>query len=188
MRALMWSLSEYYLDNLAGEVKKRLKETALKGLHTGGYAPFGYDVVNQEYVINEIEAYYVRCIFDAAQQCEGFTEIIKEMSAAGITGKRGRPIKYTQVYEMLRNEKYTGTYAYSPTEEKKRDDWRNKPNAIRIDNAIPASISKSQFMEVQKIMSERKQTGKKAGYLCSGLVYCKCGAKMHGMTSKRKGA
>ena len=36
-------------------------------------------------------------------------------------------------------------------------------------------------------MTERKQTGKKAGYLCSGLVYCECGAKMHGMKSKRKG-
>lgn len=187
MRALMWSLSEYYLDNLAGEVKKGLKETALKGLHTGGYAPFGYDVVEQEYIINEIEAYYVRRIFDAAHQREGFTDIIDEMSRAGITGKRGKPIKYTQIYEMLRNEKYTGTYAYSTTEEKKRDDRRNKPNAIRIENAIPAIISKAQFMEVQKIMSERKQTGKKAGYLCSGLVYCECGAKMHGMTSRRKG-
>ena len=36
-------------------------------------------------------------------------------------------------------------------------------------------------------MNERKQTGKKANYLCSGLVFCECGAKMHGMTSKRKG-
>lgn len=36
MRALMWSLSEYYIDNLASETKKGLRETALKGLHTGG--------------------------------------------------------------------------------------------------------------------------------------------------------
>lgn len=187
MRALMWSLSEYYLDNLAGEVKKGLKETALKGLHTGGYAPFGYDVINQHYVINELEAGYVQRIFNAAKNLEGFTGIIDELSAAGITGKRGKPIKYTQIYEMLRNEKYTGLYAYSPEEEKSRSARREKPNAIKIENALPVIISKAQFMEVQKIMSERKQTGKKAGYLCSGLVYCECGAKMHGMTSKRKG-
>ena len=42
-------------------------------------------------------------------------------------------------------------------------------------------------MEVQRIMTERKQTGKKAGYLCSGLVYCQCGAKMHGVRTTRKG-
>ena len=36
-------------------------------------------------------------------------------------------------------------------------------------------------------MDERKQTGRKANYLCSGLVYCSCGAKMHAAKSERKG-
>ncbi len=36
-------------------------------------------------------------------------------------------------------------------------------------------------------MNERKQTGKQSKYMCSGLVYCRCGAKMHGITTKRKG-
>ena len=187
MRNLMWSLSEYYIDNLAGEVRKGLKETALKGLFTGGVAPFGYDIVDQRYVINELEAEYVRKIFNAALNREGFKDIQKELSERGITGKRGKPIKYTQIYEMLKNEKYTGVYAYSVEEEKKRTDRRTKPNAIRIENALPIIIDKAQFDEVQRIMSTRKQTGKKSNYLCSGLVYCECGAKMHGMTSKRKG-
>lgn len=172
MKTLMWSLSEYYLDNLSSETKKGHRETAMKAKHNGGYAPFGYDVVNQEYVVNELEAGYVRKIFDAAANREGFTAVIEELAAAGITGKRGKPIKYTQIYEMLRNEKYTGTYIYTPQEEERREDRRSKPNAIRIENALPQIISKAQFMEVQRIMTERKQTGKKAGYLCSGLVYC----------------
>lgn len=88
---------------------------------------------------------------------------------------------------MLRNEKYTGVYAYSVEEEKNRADRRTKPNAIRIENALPIIIDKATFEEVQKIMNERKQTGNKAGYMCSGLVYCECGAKMHGMKSSRKG-
>ena len=187
MRTLMWSLSEYYIDNLSSEVRKGQRETALKGLHNGGCAPFGYDVVNKRYVINELEAGYVRKIFDAAANREGFTAIIQELADAGITGKRGKPIKYTQIYEMLRNEKYTGVYTFSPQEEERREDRRNKPNAIRIENALPQIISRAQFMEVQRIMTERKQTGKKAGYLCSGLVYCECGAKMHGMRTTRKG-
>ncbi|MCL2344030.1 MAG: zinc ribbon domain-containing protein [Firmicutes bacterium] len=36
-------------------------------------------------------------------------------------------------------------------------------------------------------MDGRIQTGRKAVYLCSGLVYCSCGAKMHGLKSRRKG-
>lgn len=187
MRALMWSLSEYYIDNLASETKKGLQETTLKGLHTGGYPPFGYDVVEQRYVINELEAAYVKRIFNAAQERIGFTELLREMQERGIRGKRGKPIKYTQIYEMLRNEKYTGVFLYTPDEEKDRADRREKPNAIRIENALPAIIDRAQFMEVQRIMDERKQTGRKAGYLCSGLVYCRCGAKMYGMKSERKG-
>lgn len=187
MRTLMWSLSEYYIDNLANETRKGLKETALKGLHNGGYAPFGYDVKDQHYIINELEAEYVRRIFDNALNRIGFTDIIRELAERGITGKRGKPIKYTQIYEMLRNEKYTGVYVYSPTQENNRADRRAKPNAIRIENALPIIIDKATFEEVQKIMNERKQTGTKAGYLCSGLVFCECGAKMHGMKSQRKG-
>lgn len=167
--------------------RKGLKETALKGLHTGGYAPFGYDVVDQRYVINELEAGCVRRIFDAAQERRGFQALIAEMAQAGITGKRGKPIRYPQIYEMLRNRKYTGEYRYSPVEEKAREARREKPNAIKIENALPTIIDKAQFAEVQKIMYGRKQTGKSADYLCSGLVYCICGAKMHGITSRRKG-
>lgn len=186
MRSLVWSMSEYYNDNLAQETKKGLKETALKGLHTGGCPPFGYDVVNQKYVINDFEAIFVRRIFDCASKRSGFVDIIKEMEDCGVKGKRGKPIKYPQIYEILRNEKYTGTFIYSPDEEKNRANRRSKPNAIRIENAMPQIISKEQFQEVQKIMSERKQTGK-TKYLCSGLVYCRCGAKMHAVKSKRKG-
>ena len=187
MRALMWSMSEYYLDNLASETRKGLRETAMKGLHNGGYPPFGYDVVDRHYVINEIEASYVKKIFTAALERRGFSDIIAELAECGIKGKRGKPIKYTQIYEILRNEKYTGVYAYSPEEEKTRADRRSKPNAIKIENALPIIIDKAMFEEVQRIMSERKQSGRRAGYLCSGLVYCECGAKMHAQKSSRKG-
>lgn len=187
MKALVWSMSEYYIDNLSEETKKGHRETALKGLHNGGCAPFGYDVIDQKYVINQFEAGYVRRIFDAAQNKIGFKEIISEMDEAGIKGKRGKPIRYTQIYEILRNEKYVGTYKYSITEEKNRSDRRTKPNAIKIENAFPAIIEKAQFEKVQKVMDERKQTGRRAKYTCSGLVFCQCGAKMHGFTSKRKG-
>lgn len=187
LRTMMWSMSEYYVDNLSEEVKKGHREVALKGLHNGGVPPFGYDIVDQKYHINEFEAAYVRKIFQCAANREGFMEIIKEMEERGVRGKRGKPIKYTQIYEMLRNEKYTGTYIYSQQMEKQRNNRRLKPNAIRIENAIPAIIHPLLFEEVQKIMSERKQAGRRANYLCSGLVYCSCGAKMHGFISKRKG-
>ena len=188
MKTLMWSLSEYYIDNLSEEVKKGHREIALQGKHNGGYAPFGYDVVNQEYVVNPAESEYVKKMFDCAVHKLGFTSLVEEMRLNSITGKRGRPMKYPQIYEILRNEKYTGLYTYSPQEEPVRGQRRAKPNAIKIENALPKIIDKALFDEVQRIMNERKQTGVKSDYLCSGLVYCgNCGAKMYGMTTHRKG-
>ena len=187
IKAVMWAMSEYYSDNLGDEVRKGHRENALKALHNGGSAPFGYNVVDRQYIINEFEAAYVRRMFDNTINRRGHVALIREMAAASICGRLGRSIKYPQIYEILRNEKYTGVYVYSQSMAKTRDDRRKKPDAIRIENAFPAIIDKVTFDEVQRIMRERKQTGKKGGYLCSGLVYCQCGAKMHAMSPTRKG-
>lgn len=187
MRTMMWALSEYYIDNLAGETTKGLIETAHKCLHTGGVPPFGYDVADQRYIINEVEAAYVRRMYQCVLDGTGFTTLLAEMKAAGIRGKRGAVMKYTQVYEILKNERYTGVYLYSPQEEKKRADRRAKPNAIRIDGGMPAIVSKEAYAKVQEIMKGRKHTGAKGEYLCSRIVYCgKCGSKMHASTTHRK--
>ena len=185
---ITYSMSEYYIANLAAETKKGHRETALKALHNGGYAPFGYDVVNQKYVINELEAGYVRKMFQCALEQKSTKDLVNEMHERGIHGKRGKEIKRTQIYEILRNERYTGVYLYSATEEKNRSDRRSKPNAIRIENAFPAIIDKETYDKVQKIMQTRKRAGRKADYLCSGLVYCgNCGCKMHVYQSCGKG-
>lgn len=184
MKALMRSLSEYYIIDLSDEVKKGHRENAMKALHNGGLAPFGYDIVDQKYVINEFEAAYVRRMYNCASDCIGFTALVDEMAAAGVRGKRGKPIKYQQIYDILRNEKYTGVYLYCPEQESSKMLQRSKPSAIRIEGAIPPIISKEQFEEVQKIMSSRKMTGRKNSYLCSRLVFCgECGAAMHAITT-----
>lgn len=188
VKALLWSLSEYYIDNLSDEVKKGHREVALEGMHNGGYPPFGFDVVDQRYVINEKEAVYVKKMFDCALNQVGYTRLIDEMEANGIVGKRGRPIRASQIYEILKNEKYTGTYCYSPKEETRRSDRRIKQNAIKIEKALPTIIDRDTYERVQKIMETKKNRSARREYLCSGLVYCgECGAKMHAATSQKKG-
>jgi len=179
MKALMRSLSEYYIVDMAEEVRKGHRENAEKALHNGGYAPFGYDIVEQHFVINEFEAGYVRRMFECSRKKLGFKCLVEDMEKAGIKGKRGKPIRYPAIYEILRNERYTGTYVYDIKTEK--HDRRVKKNAIRINNAIPAIITREEWEEVQTIMNDRKQSGRSSDYLCRGLVYCgKCGAKMSG--------
>ena len=185
MEGLLQSLSEYYLADLSEEVKKGHKENALQALHNGGYAPFGYDVINQQYVINELEAAYVRRMFDACLRGVKYNEILDDLKTAGITGKRGRALGRPSIYEILRNEKYTGVYVYCPTENGKR---RDKSQAIRIENALPAIIDRGSWEGVQKIMDGRKNNGRKpkVEYLLSGRIFCECGAPMHGLTTHKK--
>ncbi len=188
MRSLMWALSEYYIDNLSDEVKKGHRENALKALHNGGVPPFGYDVVAGKYVINELEATYVRKLFNACANRIGYVDIVAEMERNGIVGKRGRPVRYSQIYEMLHNEKYTGVYVYSAKMPKTRAERRERADAIRIEGSVPQIIDRALFDQVQQIMSGKKQVGNKANYLCSGLVYCgSCGAKMHGIAPRKNG-
>ncbi len=185
MKVLMWAISEFYIDNLADEVRKGQRETALQAKHNGGKPPFGYDVVNQKYIVNELEAAYVRRMFTACIQGTKLTEILDELKAAGITGKRGKEMLYPSVYEMLRNEKYTGVYSYTVN----RSDKKAEPETIRIENSHPAIIDRDTWERVQKIMNAKKNNGRKpkADYLLTGLVFCECGSAMHGQTSKRKG-
>lgn len=186
-KGIQWVLGEYYSANLSEEVRKGLKEVALRGEFTGGVAPFGYRIENRKYVIAEEEAYWVRRMFEACTNGVGYKDIIDEMELIGIKGHRGKPIRYPQIYEILRNEKYTGTYAYSLTEETDRKLRRSKPNAIRIPDSFPKIITREIFEDANKILSERRR-GPKRKHRCSGLVYCaECGAKMHLLRTKRKG-
>ena len=169
MKGIQWLMFEYYVDNLTEEVKKGHKELAYKGKHNGGVAPFGYDIVDQNYIINEKEAPYVRKMFAACLAMNGYKDLVAEMQENGIVGKRGKPIKYTQIYEILRNEKYSGVYVYSPDEEKERVKRRTKPNAIRVEGAIPAIIDREEWLKVQEVLNSRKGIGvAKKTYKCSG--------------------
>ena len=187
MMGIQWIMTQYYSENLAEEVRKGARETALKGLHNGGVAPFGYRIADKRYEIEPVEAAYVRKMFEACISGTGYNEIIEELSALGIKGHRGKPIGRTQIYEILHNEKYTGTYVYSEFEEQERTARRDKPNAIRVVGALPEIVSKEVFEEAKRVMATRKYTGK-SNYRCSGIVYCgRCGAKMHITKSANKG-
>ncbi len=191
MRNLMWSLSEYYSENLAEEVRKGHRENALLGLHNGGRPLFGYDVDEEgHYVVNELEAGFVRKAFQYALDGKGNKPVADEMNAAGLTGRLGSPFTSSSIYELLHNAKYAGIYLYNP--DKKcvtREERLTRPNAIRVEGVVPAIVSEETFEEVQRIMNSRRRMGRKAKneYLCSGLLHCACGSKMHAHLSKRKG-
>ena len=199
LQSVIEGYNEYYSKNLRREVMKGLKENALTCRHTGGTPCLGYDVDKNtlKLVINDFEAEAVKLIFKRYLEGAGYISIIKELNERGYKTKRGAAFGKNSLYEILRNEKYTGTYIYNLTASKntngKFNRHKSKPEdeVIRVEGGVPQIISKEDFEKVQQKMKERQRktaTFKaKQQYLLSGKIVCgECGCSYAG-NSRRPG-
>lgn len=192
LESVIEGMAEYYSKNLAREVMKGMKETALQCKHTGGKPPFGYEVnEDKSYSINEKEAEAVRMIYEMYSNGHGYSEIINRLNNMGFRTKLGRTFAKNSLTSILRNEKYSGVFVFNRSSKKdafgKRNNHKSKDNdeIIRIENGMPQIISKELFDSVQEIITKRKKapgTNKaKVEYLLSGLIKCgECGYSMNG--------
>lgn len=194
LESVLEGVAEYYSKNLAREAMKGLNENARHCRHNGGLPPLGLDVDKQtrQYIPsrNENEVATVKLIFELYDQGLGYDRIIEELNLKGYKTKTGRSFSKNGLYEILRNEKYIGTYIYNRSVSKKdgkRNHHKSKPEEeiIRVENAFPAIIDKELFWRVQAKMDKRKhakaRNKAKTNYLVSGLIVCgECGAAMVG--------
>ena len=176
LESVLEGMAEYYSKNLAREVRKGQKENALKAIHNGGIPPLGYEVVNKSLVINDQEAEIVRMIFRLYSEGCGYTTISDKLNALGYKTRSGRPFSINSLYDLIRNEKYVGTYVFNKRESKSTGNRKYKPEdqIVRIQNAIPAIISREMWDKVQDIISKKTNVRKLATreYLLKGKIVC----------------
>ena len=193
LESVIEGMNEYYSLNLSREVRKGLQENALECKVTGGPPALGYSVdqSTQKYVINEYEAESVRLIFRMYLEGYSYTEIITKLNNSGYRTRRCLPFAKNSLYEILRNERYTGTYIYvkdstkNPTGKYVRHGKYDPDTIIRIPGGMPQIISKEDFDRVQTKMKERQHKAAKFSakqeYLLSGKIYCgECGSPYAG--------
>ena len=74
LESMLEGMSEYYSKNLSREVRKGMKENALKCQFTGGRPPYGLkvDEATRRLVVNEEEAPAIRFIFDSVKNGLGY--------------------------------------------------------------------------------------------------------------------
>ena len=159
----------------------------------GGVPPLGYDVdrSTMKLIINEKEAEAVRLIFSMYLEGQGYGKIIDKLNFLNYKTKRGNPFGKNSLHEILRNEKYTGTYIYNrtsnPTGKKyNRHKLKSDDEIIRVENMHPAIISKEDFERISLKMADNKKNASshtaKEVYLLSGKVFCgECGSKYVGI-------
>ncbi len=190
LESVLEGMAEYYSANLAREVMKGMKETALQCKHTGGTPLLGYDVAQDKtYIINEYEKQAVQLIYTLYAQGFGYSYIIDELNKRGFKTKKGKAIGKTSIYEILRNEKYAGVYVFNKTNRQKMGMCIKKDKSpeeiIKIEGGMPQIIEKELWEEVQMKMDKMKHapgtTSAKEIYLLTGLIFCgNCGGAMVG--------
>ena len=161
LQSVIEGYNEYYSQNLRREVMKGLKENALTCRFTGGIPCLGYDIDKNtlKYVINSFEAEAVKLIFKMYLADEGYSSIINELNRNGFKTKRGGTFGKNSLYDILRNEKYTGVYIYNksvhPDASGKfnRHASKSEEDIIRIEGGIPQIISKEDFEKVVEMLN-----------------------------------
>ncbi len=198
LESLLEGLNEYYSKNLAREVNKGMKETALQAKHTGGQPPLGYDVTSDgHYVINLNQAESIKLIFEMYANNYSYRDITAELNQRGFKTRSGMPFGNNSLHDILRNPKYSGVYVFNAKTSKTADGRRNNhslknpEDIIIIPNAMPALVTQELFDKVQKRMDgHAQQNGRfkaQVVYLLSGLIYCgECGRRMTGTSSSYK--
>ena len=191
LEGIMESFSQYQSENLASEVMKGMKENAYKAKHTGGIPPLGYSLNSEkELIINEAEAVIVRKIFDLYKQGYGYKSIANELNSKGYRTKTGKTFSQNSIYEILCNEKYSGTYVFNkrsskdPLGVRNNRRFKDESEIIKIPGAIPAIIDQELFNKIQEKLKGRKRGPLMSGkrfYLLSGLITCgECGSTYTG--------
>lgn len=195
MESVLEGMSEYYSQNLAREVMKGMKETALQCKHTGGKPPLGYNVdpITRRLVINSQEAEAVRLIFSMYSEGCGYSEVLAALHNMGYKTKKGNEFQKNSLYSILTNPKYQGLYVFNRSSAKSITGTRNthllkgNEDIITIEGGVPQIVDMETFIAVQKRIDSHKHTGGRANaktsYLLSGKVYCReCGRAMVGNT------
>lgn len=189
LESVLEGMAEYYSANLSREVKKGHYENAVLAVHNGGIPPLGYDVgPDKKLIINDHEAIAVNIIYRMYLDGYSYGEILNELNNNGFKTKKNKPFGKNSLYEILRQEKYTGTYVYNRRMKNAAGKYNNhKKNnkMVRIENGCPQIISKEMWLKVQEKMNGNKRIGgqntAKVDYLLSGKIFCgKCGAAMTG--------
>lgn len=168
------AIDEYYSANLALEVKKGLRENALKGKKVGGKVVYGYDMGTDGFLKINHEAEIVRRIFNDFADGISKSQICDAMHKEGIKTRKGVHFKIRTIGDMLQNEKYIGIFNYKLSENE----------VIRLDNVVPRIIEQDVWNKVQERFTKRTvaRPNKVNDYHLTGKAFCSsCGNTISGI-------
>ena len=109
MISVLSAVAEIERENIRVQTMEGRIQKAREGRWNGGFAPYGYRLVDGKLIINEEEAEIVRLIFQKyVYEGYGVKRICNYLVENNIMGRNGKNIPTTTLVRMVRNKTYLG--------------------------------------------------------------------------------
>lgn len=169
LESVMEGYAEYYSENLSQNIKRGNYDSALE-LKTLGLRVLGLRKgADGRFEIDPNTAPIVKRIFREYARGDRAKDIIARLNAEGYKTSHGGAFNKNSLRRILQNEKYIGVYSYKD---------------IRVENGIPAIVSREIFDKCQKLLERHHRAPAAARdtfFLLTAKLFCgKCGEPMTG--------
>lgn len=203
MISVLSAVAEIERENILVQTMEGRKQKAREGKWNGGFAPYGYKLVNGMLEIEEKEAQAVRIIFDKYVNTEmgsnGVAKYLEQQGISKVARQNGSNTMFSAhlVRQILDNPVYAGKIAFGRRKNERVSGTRDKYHIVKQDNymlcdGVHEAIVDEKLWE--KAQVKRKAQAKKYEHvnkgkdekihLLSGLLRCPmCGAGMYGNKS-----
>jgi len=186
--SIMSSLAESESVSISENSKWGVRHRFENGTFKIGYAPYGYDSRDGEFIINEEEAKWVRWIFEQALSGTASAAIARELNEKQVPSRKGGNWTPTTIRGILTNEKYVGDCLFQKT----YSDFRFKRHAnhgerdqFYMEGHHEAIISREDFEAARALLHQRAKEKNikkndpryKSRYPFTGKLICgECGS------------
>ena len=157
--SVMGSLAEDESRSISENVKWSIMRRFQNGTFKIGHAPYGYEVHDGVFSINEDQAQWVRWIFSEAINGKSTSAIARELNERGISTSRGYGRWHdSTVRAILSNEKYIGDCCFQKTYTdfrfKRHVNRKDKEQYYSNDHHVPI-VSKEVFETAEAMIAQR---------------------------------
>ena len=203
MISVLSAVAEIERENIRVQTMEGRIQKAREGKWNGGFAPYGYNLINGELIINEEEAEAIRVIYNQYVNTDmganGIAKYLEDHGIHKIIRQNGKTPLFdaSLIRKILKNPVYCGKIAYGRRKMEKIHGTRNdyhlveQDNYLLVDGVHEPIVSEELWQSAQvKLLTQAKKyehvnTGKDTKvHLLSGIVKCPvCGAGMYGNKS-----
>lgn len=199
------AVAEAERENIKVQTMAGRKQKASKGEWNGGFAPYGYDLIDGSLVVREDEAVVIREMYRLYVETDcganGVAAKLNELYKKN-TRKTGKLQRFSAhfVKGAIKNPIYKGTVAFgrrhtAPIEGKRNEYhviWQTDDSQIVFSKGKHEALVSEELWEkanekMKKLSVKKEKIDSKHEYILSGLVKCPdCGASMYGISNGRK--